>query len=794
MKMLLKTWYEMQGESARVAGSRRLVRRLLVMLIALGVSSATALSGQVLGRSVDAGQQNTRAALIAGFVLDGGTGEGLPGANVFLEGTELGTATNIDGYFVLNGLAAGAYTLRVTYLGYENLRLEVNLQDGMEVRRNFELQPQALQLEAIEVSGERTERQVNNQISRVSLGVRQLQNVPQVGEADLLRTLQALPGVLTTAEFSTGLVVRGGNTDQNLILLDGITVYNPSHLGGLFSNFILDAVKEADLIKGGFNAEYGDRLSAVLNITSREGNRKRFDAKASVSLLSAQTTLEGPVGNGAWLVSGRRTYFDQVFKGTELYFPYYFYDVQGHVFQDLTSKDRLSISWYQGRDNLDWTDFNLAASWGNRTASANYRRLFSPRLVANWLLATSRFDTRFGLGGNSGLRNANLIDDVTFKSDWTIFASQSTQWRFGGEVKNLTFKAESSFLDTTLSGMGQSPTEVALYTKVKKWLTPRLMLEPGLRMTFYSEHPGRGFADPRLGVKILLSQDRYINAAVGVYHQFLETVQDDYNPTLLDQWFAVDASLPPASAGQLVLGYEEYFGDSFRFQVEGYAKKLKNMLTFIEQRSTTDQQVQSETLSDMFEASDGYAYGIELFLHKTKGRLNGWLGYTYSTVRKQFRGKEYYANWDRRHAFNIISSYNLSERWEFNLSWTYQSGQPYTPILGYFVETLPNEPESFYRPIPGGRNASRYPAYHRLDAGIIHHIPLRRATIDIFLQLVNAYNRRNVFRYFYLFGSTNNGVDDDNNGRIDDPGEGIPQREPVSIFPILPSLGVTFEF
>jgi hypothetical protein len=689
-------------------------------------------------------------------------------------------------------VAPGRYEMSVTYLGYETENLEVVVNPGEDLRRDIEMRVQSVELEAVEVTGERYERQQNIQISKISLDMRQLKSVPQIGEADLLRTLQALPGVLTQAEFSTGLVVRGGNTDQNLILLDGITVYNPSHLGGLFSNFILDAVEEADLIKGGFNAEYGDRLSAVLDISSREGNRERFDAKASISLLSAQTTLEGPLGRGAWLVSGRRTYFDQVFKATDLYFPYYFFDVQGYVFQDLTSTDRLSLSWYQGRDKLRWGDFGLLASWGNQTLSTTYRKLLSERIVTNLMLATSRVNTRFRLGGDPGLLTINRVDDLTVRSDWRILPSEQTQIRFGAEVKDLSFKYTSTFLDT-LSNLEQSPLETVLYGKFKRWLSPRLMVEPGLRTVRYSLHPDQWFIEPRLGMKMLLTPDRYINAAVGYYHQFLETVQDDFNPAIIDQWFAVDESVAPATAIQAVLGYEEYFGE-YRFQVEGYAKLLDNMLTFVDQRATTDQSVESETLQGLFDVSSGYAYGMELFLQKSTGRLNGWVAYTYSHVRKNLGGREYYANWDRRHAVNVIGNYRLSSKWDFNLNWTFQSGQPYTPILGYYVENFPNESDPFFRPIPGERNAARYPAYHRLDLGAVRHFKVGRTTVDLFLQVVNAYWRKNVFRYIYQFGSTNNGVDDDNDGAIDESDEGIPRKEPISIFPILPSLGFTIEF
>ena len=249
------------------------------------------------------------------------------------------------------------------------LNYEIKVSGQEPQKLDFALTLQAVSMSEVEVSAEKIQRKYNIQPSRINLSPRMLKAAPSLAEPDLFRTIQALPGVLTTSEFSTGLVIRGGNTDQNLILLDGITVYNPSHLGGVFSNFIVDGVKEANLIKGGYNAEYGGRLSAVLNVLSREGNRNKFDGKMSVSLLSAQTTLEGPSYNGAWLVSARRTYFDQIFKNNPNNPPYYFYDFQGHVFSDLSPKDRLSISFYSGLDDFTFNDLGLSSDWGNNTIS-----------------------------------------------------------------------------------------------------------------------------------------------------------------------------------------------------------------------------------------------------------------------------------------------------------------------------------------------------------------------------------------------------------------------------------------
>ncbi len=735
-----------------------------------------------------------QTAQVHGFITDSETGESLIGANIFLKGTDWGAAANTDGYYVISEIPPGEYDMFVTYLGFTPKIHNLVLIADQILKLSLELVPAPIEMSEILVSGEQVERRVNLQISRNTLSMRQMKKIPQLGEADLLRTLQSLPGVLTESEFGTGLVIRGGNTDQNLILLDGITVYNPSHVGGLFSNFILDAVKEADLLKGGFNAEYGGRLSAVLNVRSREGNRKEFEGKASLSLLSAQTTLEGPVGKGAWLFSARRTYFDQVFKGTDFYFPYYFYDLQGHVFQDISENDRISVSLYAGKDDLFWDEILLKGQWGNRTLSLNYRKLFGTKLISNWMAANSRFDILFGLGGSSGVNETDFINDLTFRSDWTWFASQKTNLRFGLEAKNLDFVYSSTFLDSTVFDTRQSPLEGAAYVKLKRWVSPRLLVEPGFRINYYENHPTKWYADPRLGVKYLLTPDRYLNFSTGIYHQFMGAVQDDFNPKILNAWFAVDPSIKPASAVQFVIGYEEYFGQVYHLQVEGYYKTMNNLLTFVDNRSTVDELIPDETLNDLVDMGDGYAYGAEIFFQKNIGRLNGWLSYSWSVARKKFHGLDYSTNWDRRHVFHIIGNYRLNRKWDLNLNLTYQTGQPYTPLLGYYIEQVSGSAIDVFRTIPGGRNSARYPVYHRLDLGAVYHKEVRGLPIEFFIQIVNTYWKKNVFRYVYTFGSTANGIDDDGDEKIDEPDEGRPRRLTINGLPIIPSIGVSIEF
>jgi len=761
---------------------------------------------------------------LSGFITDQETGEALIGANVFIVETGNGMSTDKNGYYVLQKISPGNYILMVSYIGYATLQKEIIFGANESIKMNLELGIEAVEITEVDVSAEKLQRKNNIQLSRVNLSPRIIKAAPALAEPDIFRTIQALPGVLTSNEASTGLVIRGGNTDQNLILLDGITVYNPTHFGGIFSNFLVDAVKEAELIKGGFNAEYGGRLSAVLNVLSREGNRNYFQGKTSISLLSAQTTIEGPFYNGAWLLSARRTYFDYLLpkilpaETAEKIPPYYFYDLQGHVFSDLNEKDRISVSIYRGIDDLIFDNLGLTADWGNNTYSLSFRRVFNEKLVGNFLVASSEFFTNFNLGGDDGLNSENKILDQTLSANLTFFQSSDLEWRTGAQIKQLDFKYLNTFLEDTSFYIGENPIEAGFYTKLKWKGFSRFIIEPGVRYNYYSVYSSTPYIDLRLGAKYLLTDDRYINIALGNYHQFIQTVQDDYNPTILDSWLAVDNSIDPAEAQQAVIGYEEYIRDIYKIQIEAYYKTIQNMLTFEDFRSSTDAEVSDEKISDTFTPADGYAYGLELFFQKTIGNLTGWIAYTNSVSRKimtsQLTAKEeeYYTNWDRSHVINILGNYTVNQKWELNWKWTWQSGQAFTPILGYYVEKLPGDPGSTFSTIPGARNSGRYPVYDRLDIGLVRHGKFFGRDMDLFFQIINTYNKKNIFTYIYKLGSISNGKDDDGdwvekehdangNGQpdvgeinVDEEDEGRIQEDPLSLFPIIPSVGFTIYF
>ena len=766
---------------------------------------------------------NGQTGIISGFVTDSSSGESLIGANVFLQENGQGMATDINGYYIIQEIIPGNYTIMVSYIGFDVSRQPLSIMEDQSVKINIALVEQVVELTEVEVTAEKFQRRNNIQPSKINLSPRMMKAAPALAEPDLFRTIQALPGVLMTSEYSTGLVIRGGNTDQNLIMLDGITVYNPSHLGGVFSNFIVDGVKEAELIKGAYNAEYGGRLSAVLNVISREGNKNEFKGKVNLSLLSAQTTLEGPFYKGAWVLSGRRTYFDLVLPKVlpniaDNIPPYYFYDIQSHIFSDISAKDRISLSYYSGIDNIIFDTFGLDGRWGNNTVSAHYRRVFNERLVGNFLIANSQFFTRFGLGGSGGLVSDNGIDDRTLSGDFSWFKSSESTFKFGIQQKMLGFEYINKFQDSTQFKIKTSPIELASYVKMKYDHNNLFIIEPGVRINYYNVYPDSLYPDLRLGLKYLLTDDRYINFSVGNYHQFISTFQDDFNPAILDNWIAADESVAPGKSVQVVLGYEEYIRNIYKIQVEGYYKDLKNLLTYEEKRSTTDAEISDESLAEIVTPADGYAYGFELFGQKMTGKLSGWLAYTFSVSRKIMNSiyakseQEYYTNWDRTHAFSALGNYQFNKKWEMNWRLALQSGQAFTPILGYYVQKFPESPEKVFRTIPGTRNSSRYEPYSRLDVGVVYHAKIGKTNVDFFFQIINTLNRSNTFRKIYSLGSPFNGIDDDGdwveedhddngNGRpdpgetnVDESDEGRINEQSIGLFPIIPSFGFTWEF
>ncbi|MDZ7345873.1 MAG: TonB-dependent receptor [candidate division KSB1 bacterium] len=720
---------------------------------------------------------------VSGFVRDARNGEFMPYVNVFLDGTSLGTTTNDRGYFVINRIPAGQYTLVLSMIGYERKEEPIIVKPGETLKRNFLLTPQVIEVEEIIKTAERERFEREVQVSTTTISARQLSTLPSVAEADVFRTLQLLPGVVSRTDFSSQLYVRGGSPDQNLVLLDGVTVYNPFHLLGLFSMFNADAVKQIDFIAGGFPAEYGGRLSSVLSITNKEGNSQHFEGHANISLLSARAAVEGPLPRGSFLFSGRRTYFDQVFKGTRYDFPYYFYDLQGKINFDLNENHRLTLSGFFGDDRLDYLldsdediTLDLYWLWGNRTTSLYWRWVMHPNLYSETRLTRSKFNLELDLGltneNTASLQLKNGIQDYSADLSFSFFGFKNHSFKFGLQQTFYDFLYSFTIDKTPLFDYHRRPYLSSLYVQ-DEWQSGRWSLRAGARIEHYSYGKRTTFS-PRFGAKYRLTQNFALKSSLGIYHQFLTTsASDNQNYQFIDLWFPLLANFLPLRSEHRVLGLEWLLPFDLTMTLEGYYKTMHNLLELNEFGSAADE-------TDDFFVGDGEAYGTEFMAKKSVGRVTGWTSYSFSVTRRRIGGLVYYPKHDRRHNINAALSVDLGKNWLLGVVFSYGSGLPYTPVLGKYAhyewDFARNQYDYEVYNRLGKKNSYRYPDYHRLDISLRRPFEAFGVQCNPYLQIVNAYNRKNVFLYFW---------DHDAN----------PSKQiTIPMFPVLPTFGIEFDF
>jgi outer membrane receptor protein involved in Fe transport len=465
-------------------------------------------------------------ATISGKIKDQSTGESIPAVAVVVEGANRGAAANVEGFFSIPSLEAGEYTLVFTSLGYEPLRKQIVLKDGESQNIEVKLQDSAIQFNAVEIVTSYDKEPVYApRVAQIEVTPRELVKLPQLAEPDLFRALQATAGILPSSDFSAELNIWGGSGDQNLILLNGINVYKPTHLGGLFSIFNMDAVKDVKLIKGGFGAKYGGRLSAVVDVADREGNRNKVEGKVGLSLLSSTGTLEGPLPHGSWLVAGRRTYIDaatKLFKSSGLIddeFPYYFYDFNAKLTRDFANGDRISPSGYWGDDILQLssaTGDRLRLKWGNRTFSVPFVHIFSPKIYSHTTIAGSKFYGRQRFEtADSWVEWNNEITDITLETDFTYFANARNTFEFGVEAKTFDTFLEGVTSDYVFGHNDYEGDIFSLYVMDDYRFTDKWTFSPGLRYEHYGVTDGNEL-NPRLAARRDLGPDR-TSAARGDY-------------------------------------------------------------------------------------------------------------------------------------------------------------------------------------------------------------------------------------------------------------------------------------
>lgn len=771
---------------------------------------------------------------VSGYIR-GQNGENLVGATVQVLAQGTGTVANQYGYYSLM-LDSGEHTLVVQYLGYRPLTKTIRLQRNTQL--NLVLEESIVEGAEIVVEGKRAEDHITQ--SRMSVNevdIRQVKSLPALmGEADILKTIQLLPGVKNGGEGTTGFYVRGGGPDQNLILLDEAVVYNASHLFGFFSVFNADALANSQLIKGGMPAEYGGRISSVLDLTMREGNNQKHVTQGGLGLIASRFTTEGPLkkGKASYILSGRRTYLDVLVdplipkdapaKGSG----YFFYDLNAKINWQASPKDRLYASAYFGKDVFDFNNrengFRFSIPWGNSTATLRWNRILSPRLFANHSLVYSDFEfgTRFTqndftINLNSGVRN------LTFKQDLDYQLSTRHRLKFGSQLIRHWFlpsvvEGRAGDFDIATNNIRRlNAIEWSAYVRDEWDITDRWQVNAGIRFAVFQQYgpysyerytdatlvtrldsvgfgPGEKVVrypawEPRLNLRYLVDKQSSIKFAITRNLQFIHLASSSGTSLPADLWIPSTLKVRPQIGLQYAAGYFRNFRDNtFETSAEIYYKDLQNQIDFREGAVNGF----NPLIENDLVFGRGEAYGMELFVKKNRGKLTGWVGYTLSWTNRFFddimQGKAYPYKFDRRHDLSVVGTWVQSPRWKFSGTFVYSTGNAYTlPESRYFFEGQIIDQI-------GERNSFRLPHYHRLDFSAVYTPSnqsadetaqgsgRRRYKGEWVFAIYNVYSRLNPF-FIYL----------DNEGSLQQGTLQI-QAKKVSLFPIIPSVTWNFKF
>ena len=728
---------------------------------------------------------SAQAATLSGFVTDADSGESLPLASIVLTQVQLGAASNSSGYYAVKEVPAGTYEVEISYIGYKSWRDTLAFSDR-DVRLDVALQVESVDLEEIVIQAERSEElEQATQSSFIALQVEPLQQMPAIGEADLLRSLQLLPGIQSASDISSGLYVRGGGPDQTAILLDHIPLYNPSHLFGFFSTFNPDAIKDVQLYKGAYPAAYGRTLGAVLDVSNREGNRQRFSSRGGISLIASRLLAEGPVGQGSWMLAGRRTYLEPVLsairsRGVDIPLNYYFYDFNGKVNQRW-GDDTFTVSTYWGQDDLRADIENENESfvdlrWGNRALTARWTRVFSPTLFGHFMAAGSSyentllfsfFDTPFGI--------ANSIRDWSLKGDVDYFANRNHTLTLGFLATLFEFDYSASFNQLEQSDLYQRSVLASAYVQDEWQAGPATRLRLGGRGTYFSVGDRLHFT-PRMSLSHALSDKIRIKAAAGMYRQYLQLVTTEAFSGG-DFWMPLDSSVEPGRSYQGVVGTEWDPSRRYQLSVEAYYTDLANLVVLDNAVAADSDDTRSD---DIFKSGgSGWASGGEVFLQRRTGAFTGWVGYTLGWTRRTFPelngGLAFPPKYDRRHDLSFVVSYQAG-KWRLGSNLVYATGQAFTPASARYSLREPTTRSVKDYVLPAERNSARLLPYHRLDASASREFGLWGLDVEFYLQIFNLYSRRN--EWFVQFDTKN------------------PETKPevVKQLPIVPTLGFNFSF
>ncbi|WP_375416485.1 TonB-dependent receptor domain-containing protein [uncultured Hymenobacter sp.] len=782
------------------------------------------LSGALLSARPGQAQTGNRLT-ISGYVRDGATGESLPGVAVVHPASGQGTTTNTYGFYSLTlsggGAAPDSVRLLVSSLGYERQRLARRAEGSFTY--DFRLKAASAELTGVEVVGSRDEKLAEStRMGTINIPINQIKLLPALfGETDVLKALQLLPGVQSGGEGSSGLYVRGGSPDQNLILLDGTPVYNASHLFGFFSVFNADAIKNVELIKGGFPARYGGRLSSVVDISLKEGNMQKFHGEGAIGLIASRLTLEGPIkkDTASFIFSARRTYIDILARPLILAQSdgvsagYYFYDLNGKLNWKLGARDRLYLSGYTGYDEFYANDEyergsdesskqTNALGWGNRTAALRWNHIVNDRLFVNTHFTYTRYQFDVGIAQEDRFRDAqgqsrtekfalnylSNIQDLSLKTDFDYVPNPAHYVRFGGQYIRHQFrpgafqtKGSTDPTENVRTGRRIPADEASLYAEDDYKLTDRLKVNAGLRLnSFRVDSKLYPSLEPRVSGRLLLTENWALKAAYARTTQYVHLLTNSSIGLPTDLWVPATARVRPQLAQQVSLGAARslrFRDEDFELSFETYYKPMRHLIEFREGADfigTSDDNYESKVTSGR-----GWAYGGEVFVQKKSGRTTGWLGYTLAWSTRRFadlnQGRLFSYKYDRRHDVKLVVIHEFSPTFTLSGTAVYGSGNAVTLSQGRYSLPGPSGGDTFED--YGNRNGYRMAAYHRLDLDLSKTKKKRWGEVVNSFSVYNAYNRKNP--YFIYLGRDSN--------------DKSTYRQ-VSLFPILPSFSKTFRF
>lgn len=777
-------------------------------------------------------------ATLSGYITDASNGEAIIGAKVFIPQTKQGAVSNTYGFYSLT-LPVGKYTAEYKYASFSTLSKEIDL--SKDITLNIELGSTVNNLNEVEINAKKGENVNSAKLGQVELEMEQIKTLPAfMGEVDVIKTIQLLPGVSSVSEGGQGFYVRGGGPDQNLVLVDEAVVYNAAHLFGFFSVFNADAVKGVSLTKGGMPANFGGRMSSVLEVNMNEGNNKIFKVKGGIGAISSRITVEGPLkkDKGSFIISGRRTYIDVIMKaaipdtspfaGTS----YYFYDFNVKLNYKITKKDRVFLSGYYGKDVFSFgntaDNFNVKMPWGNAIAALRWNHLFNPKLFMN--VTTTFTDYMFQFGSNQDQFRFSLnsgVRDLGAKVDFSYYPNTKHKLKWGADYIFHTFtptsisaESDSVVFDTGLAQKLYSH-ESAVYITDEFDLSENWKFNAGLRYSSYQQvgpftryvkgdigisdstiqyNNGElikfyGGLEPRFSFRWMLPDKSSIKAGYSFNYQYVHLTSLSAVSLPTDIWYPTTDKAKPQKGWQTSIGYFKNFDDDkWETSIEAYYKGMSNLIEYKEGALPGDNV--NDNTDNLLVFGKGWSYGVEFFVKRSIGKLTGWIGYTWSKTERKFNdlneGNPFPAKYDRRHDLSIVATYKLSERWTFGSSFIYATGNTLTLPTSWYVQ----EQNLLFN--YGARNSTRMAPYHRLDLSATWYDKPTKTKVDPIsglkmevkkrfrhnwsFSIYNVYNRANPF---FLY------VDNDGDFLNGDFKLSVKQ---VTLFPVIPSVTWNFEF